>query len=252
MVAKSIENYPAGVPDDAAVTPDGLVEGSGGPDAFLEIAIKCAQARQYDQSLQAIKEIKLTGNRLEALTKVAVEYAEGGQYNQALMVVKTIEERYSYSDRKAEALAKIVGKSTKAEPADKASQVLNQALMVAQTIIDNKYKVNALVAIASQYTEVGQKDKSSQILAQALQLTETMNFDDEKAEALAVIATQYAAVGQADKASKILAQALQLAENLVVRTEERLALYRFCDTWRGLPPKCWGTQRFGFKTQTYN
>lgn len=147
-------------------------------------------------------------------------------------------------------MAKIVEKAAKAEPTRQASQVLDQAVQVAATIKEDKYKVTALSAIASQYAQVGQKDKSSQILAQAHKVAEAVNDDDSQVDALAAIASTYAAVGQKDKASQILAQAFAIAENIVVRAEDNLAQVRHCSTWWGLL-NCWDKQLRGIKRRYY-
>jgi hypothetical protein len=106
------------------------------------------------------------GIKANALTQVAVKAAEAGQYDQAFRVVKTIEELYDSS--KADALAKIGDRATQAEPAARASQVLSQALPIAKSIKAENVKAEALGEIATQYAAVGQADKASQILDQAV------------------------------------------------------------------------------------
>jgi tetratricopeptide (TPR) repeat protein len=104
--------------------------------------------------------------KADALTQVAVKAAQAGQYDQAFRVVKTIEELYDSS--KANALALIGDWATQAEPAVRALEILAQAQAIAKSIKAENIKAEALGEMATQYAAIGQAEKASQILDQAL------------------------------------------------------------------------------------
>ncbi|MBM3237487.1 hypothetical protein FJZ31_14450 [Candidatus Poribacteria bacterium] len=200
--------------------------------ALAEIAARFVEAGQNDkafqllsQAIQVAKTIEDTYYESLALAEIAGKYANVGQYDQAIQLVQTIGDAYS----KARALAEIAARyedrfnnpltpfgrgdvnQVEAGQNDNASQLLSQAIQIAQTIEDAYSKAGVLAEIAGKYASTGQEDKVSQVLSQALQVAKTIGASFEgsgfisvpKAWGLAEVAGKYVEVGQYDDAIQI-------------------------------------------------
>ena len=210
-----------------------IVRASDKAIALSGIAAKYAEDGRKDkaseilsQALQVAREIKsYWEGRDNARSKVAIKYAEVGQYDQALQVANAI----GNSFWKANALSGIAVEYAEDGRKDKASEILSQALQVANG--DRSYRDDALSKVAIKYAEVGQYDQALQVANtsllkanalsgiaveyaedgqydQALQVANTI--DILKASTLSGIAAKYTEAGRKDKASEILSQALQV------------------------------------------
>ncbi len=201
--AKSIEGY-ADVEDyKEYITPDGLINGTSGLDVFAEIAKKCVEVNRFDLALEAIKEIKRTGNRSEALTHLAVRYAASDRFDLALLTIDNIKE----TGNSSQALAQLAIYYGTVGQYDKAFQLLKE--------IDFEYiKIEALIKIVEQATQVKSPTRAKQLLVPALKMVKTTRLEHvNKAASLTAIAIEYAKLGQQSKAEQLLAQALQITEN---------------------------------------
>ncbi len=191
QIAKSLEKFSSQRSKEEAELDTELAE--------AEVAVRAAQAGQYEQALTILKPLKgnggtsyseddepfkdFPGNKTDALTKSALHAARSKNYNQALMFVKSI---MPWDSEKAKAWTEVV---------DEAMQA-------------------------------GQKDEAEQLLNQELRFVNSMNGDNEKASALAEVAIRYVKLGKPNKASRLLDQALWIAENLN-RQRVNLGLVRF-------------------------
>jgi len=173
------------------------------------LADKCFKAGQDDKAADLLSKAfeisKILDKRDSILTEIALEYAKEGQYDQALKVAKEINDRskIDFSVIKATALVGMADNYFKANPNDKAFDLLSQAFSEAKNIrSDINKKDNAFAAVALQYIKVGEYD-------QALQLTKTMYYPLTKAITLTNIAEAYLRSGQKDKVSDMLSPALE-------------------------------------------
>jgi len=173
------------------------------------LADKCFKAGQNDKAADLLSKAfeisKILPDRDGILTEIAFEYAKEGQSDQALRVAREINDRsrIDFSVIKATALVGMADNYFKANPNDKAFDLLSQAFSETQNIrIDMNKKDNAFAAIALQYIKVGEYD-------QALQLTKTMHYPLTKAVTLANIAEAYIRCGKKDRVPDILFFALE-------------------------------------------
>ena len=207
--------------------------------AFTDIAINCAKAEQYDRAIQAVEEIE-DYYKNEALNEIAIEYIKKRHYTQALKFIK--DRDYSKIDR-AEVLIEIAERVVQIESTATAKQLLEQTLLVAETIERIDKRNNALRAIAAQYATLGQQNKSERELNKALNIADTIHYDEYKVLALSAISTQYATFGQQEQAENLLAEALEITDNLPDKAKTEMARRYFCRDWKWFYPLCWNSRQ---------
>src|SRR5262245_30944935 len=190
-------------------------------------------ARQYEQALGIARVAEDAAVRDWALDWIARRRAEAGQYDQALQVIQTLEDPAA----KAKALSVMAGKYTEAgqavlsvdwggwrvterwltpggprwDPhfslpppysAERAAELLAQALQVAETVSDSADKVGVLAEVARGYAAAGRYDRARQII-------DTISDIGLGARVLTALAFHQAAAGQTADAGELLSQALR-------------------------------------------
>ena len=109
----------------------------------------------------------------------------------------------------------IAGKHVELTEADKASQLLSQALETTATITDAESKSSAFVRIAERYLRLEQKDQALQATIRSPQdSADNRECDWEKFWALQDIARTYAEAGQQEQALLLLSQATETARTI--------------------------------------
>lgn len=151
---------------------------------LVAVAVKDAEQSQYDQAIENIKSIadqmpskewgyyyQFQSDKRNGLSQIAIKAAQVGQYEQVFKVIESIDD--FCEDCIAKPLIKLVNKATRTETKDKASQLLDKALSVAQfTVLDESERVEVLAEIANHYAQLGHQQQASDILAQALKTGE--------------------------------------------------------------------------------
>jgi len=159
---------------------------------------------QYEQALKIAGGIENDLYRSYTLVSIASRYAAAGQYEQALKVTEVIKS----AAVKAEVLTTIGSYYAVAGQKEKASQLLSQALQIAQAI-EPEAKASLLVEIAIGYAAVGQYEQAKNV-AQTIQTLLPSDISSGlMALTLAGIAAYYGANGQKEEAAKILPKALE-------------------------------------------
>lgn len=118
------------------------------------------------------------------------------------------------SETQVLALLKVANQYSAAGYPDQASEVLEQASEIAQTVEDVQSKIKLLLQVASGYVDAEEFASATPLLNSALQLTQATIDEQAKLAFLTDIASQYAAANQKDKAADIVAQIEQLRETV--------------------------------------
>lgn len=155
----------------------------------------------FAQAIQVARTLNNEDKKTQTLAELAINSARVNPYHQVLQLTQTI----GNAKTQAYALSRIARDYEKAGNKEQATQALEQAFQIAQTIENTPDKSQKLAEIAVQLGRIAQYDRAIAI-AQTLDATET---DSPKASALAHIANYYAKVGQKEKAIALLSQALQ-------------------------------------------
>ncbi len=96
-------------------------------ERLAEIALKCAEAGEYEQALVLLKPIE-DDEKVVALAKIAIKYAEAEEYHKALEVTRTIK----HTSYKVNVLAEIGFKYAQA-----GEKVDNRARKILREIIED-------------------------------------------------------------------------------------------------------------------
>jgi tetratricopeptide (TPR) repeat protein len=168
--------------------------------ALADIAVSYSIAQQNDQALKVVQQIKNLTRRADVLSQIALQSAKAGQteqatalFTQALQVANKIE---SPPD-KAMALEAIATQYGRVGQKDKAAEVLSQAVQEAKAIWGTSFvKDTVLEKIAVNYAQLGDYE-------QAIQLADTIVEDIPKGRALARIVAQYVEAGQYNQARQV-------------------------------------------------
>jgi tetratricopeptide (TPR) repeat protein len=218
--------------------------------ALVRIAASCAKAGRTDETLENLsqalvlaKTIDKVSSRDYILEEIAVKYAEIELCDQATQVAKIVESGVY----KVSAICQIAGKCIDANQKDKATELLSQALMIANTIELPAPKALSLARIAVKYAEAGLSD-------QALETTKVIESVSDKSMALAEIALKYAENQKFD-------EALEVAKGIESPAHKGWSLARIVDelakagrfnqamevvmTIEGDPPKAWSLAHIG-------
>jgi tetratricopeptide (TPR) repeat protein len=194
---------------------------------LFQIALKMAEAGQYDQAIQVIQLIQNDHQQDSFYNsfwyRIPIVLAEAEQVSQILEVAQAIKDNARKADvlyRTAVRLAEI--------------GQFNQAIQVAQSIEDNPLKASALQAITAVRNdmallpEIGLKLTASEKISDVLQMVVTINNESVKALALRDIALKLASQGQASQAWEVvraiqddLTRGLVLSEIVLKLTESR-------------------------------
>jgi tetratricopeptide (TPR) repeat protein len=147
----------------------------------------------------------------ESLLNRASEYAEVGYYDLAVEIITGVNNPVFTPIEMAE----VAGHYAKAGEGEQATQVLNQALEMAQRLDDAQYKTLTLMGIASHLIQAGQTQLVPQVLELALKSTSAINEVQSRDNAAAIklsgmldITSQFAEVGQQRRAKELLDQTL--------------------------------------------
>jgi tetratricopeptide (TPR) repeat protein len=169
---------------------------------LLDVTVdKAAEAGQFQQALRLAQSTKDDEGKARALDIIVGHYTSLGQYEQALKIAEGIENDLyrSYT------LVRIASRYATAGQYE-------QALKVTEAIKSAAAKAEILTTIASYYAVAGQKEKASQLLSQALQIAQAIEPDAktsfDKASLFVEIAIGYAAVEQYEQAKNV-AQTIQ-------------------------------------------
>jgi tetratricopeptide (TPR) repeat protein len=146
---------------------------------------------------------KLDTPRARVVAEVAVGYATAGQYDVAVQMAQTID----YNYLQAATLVKIAHQSVKAKLADRAIQILSQAMLIAQTIEHKPNRAKVLADIAVEYAATGQSN-------QARTIVQSLADQDFKSNVIVKIVRQYAATREFE-------QAIQFAQLLPDSSPEK-------------------------------
>jgi tetratricopeptide (TPR) repeat protein len=136
--------------------------------------------------------------------------------DKGIPLVCWVREAYSKPEYEAQVLAllKVANQYSAAGYQDKASEVLEQALDIAQTVEDIQSKIKLLLQVASGYINAEKFASATPLLNSALQLTQATTDKQVLLAFLTDIASQYAAANQKDKAADIVAQIEQLRQTI--------------------------------------
>ncbi len=136
--------------------------------------------------------------------------------DKGIPLVCWVREAYSKPESKAQvsALLKVANQYSAAGYPDQASDVLEQASEITQTVEDVQKKIKLLIQVASGYVDAEQFAPATTLLNSALQLTQTTTDKLAKLAFLTDIASQYTAANQKEQAADIVAQIEQLRETV--------------------------------------
>jgi len=136
--------------------------------------------------------------------------------DKGIPLVCWVREAYSKPESEAQVLAllKVANQYSAAGYSDKASEVLEQASEIAQTVEDVQSKIKLLLQVASSYIDAEEFASATPLFNSALQLTQATTDEQAKLAFLTDIASQYAAANQKDKAADIVAQIEQLRQTI--------------------------------------
>jgi tetratricopeptide (TPR) repeat protein len=167
--------------------------------ALLRIADKYLAANQTSQAAEVLSNALAVGqaildppNKGRLLNEIAGKLAQAGQYEQALAAARAIEHK-AWATRTMTDVAQLCAK---AQQADKAAEMLSEALAEAEKTENPDWKASAIAMIAATYAQAKLYDR-------ALQLCETVTRPAEKNAAFAGIAVAYSEQGQCDNALRI-------------------------------------------------
>ena len=133
---------------------------------------------------------------------LAISRASKGLFDQALQVIDEGD-----AERRAQAFGAIAEGMAKAGMVERAKEVLEQALKVAEGIKDAERRARALAAIAVEMAKAGMFDQS-------MKVAEGIEDARERAEALREIAGEMAKAGMVERAKEVFDQALKVAKGI--------------------------------------
>jgi tetratricopeptide (TPR) repeat protein len=144
----------------------------------------------------------------ESLLNRASEYAEAGYYDLAVEIITGVNNPVMTPI----AMVEVAGHYAKAGLDEQASNILNQALEMAQRLDNVEYRTLTLRGIASHLIQAGQTQLVPPVLELALKSTSAINEAQSRDDAAAMklsgmlgIASQFAEVGQQRRAKELLA-----------------------------------------------
>lgn len=168
------------------------------------------------QAIQIARTQTATGCHLsatspeESLLNRASEYAEAGYYDLAVKIMTGVDNPVFTPIKMAE----VVGHYAKAGLGEQATQVLNQAIEIAQRLDDAEYRTLTLIGIAEHLSQAGQIELVHKVLERAVESVSAMDEAQESENAsmkvnhMLRITKQFAQVGQDRRAKELLDQTL--------------------------------------------
>jgi len=168
--------------------------------AYAKVGEKGRALEMLGQTIEKVESDGINRN-------IAYGYLRAGEYDKALQTIVDI-------DGEGHQLYVILKLLREIEDnnMDKISDILPQALRVAETVSSNIGIRSIIIAeIAGSYAKIGEKDKAVELLTNSLELVKDENHPHPyfKAQALAFIAGSFAEAGQEDKALEIAYLTLQ-------------------------------------------
>jgi len=170
---------------------------------LAEVARMFAEVGQHDKAVKIAETVKEAESKAWGLSSISGSFLKGKRLDEALKIAQMIGE----ADSKGRALTSIAKAFGIAGQKDKASDLMRQAQLVAETVADAFRKARALKDLSGGYASLGLYDE-------ALGVVETIPEVDSRIDALLYIASRCKEGGQKKKASEILSQAALLAKSL--------------------------------------
>ncbi len=183
----------------------GVAKTAEDPDAVLaQIAMRLAEAGQYEQALSITATIEASVTRDSSLAPIALMLAEAGQYDQALAATDTIEA----ADIRASGRSQIGVLLAEAEQPEAAANAFKIALQeVAAALPSNEpipqNQLMHLVTMAERMTTAGYPDLALQMLEWVIGNSGTVALDSLAADEKAAIAAQLIELEDFDRALQI-------------------------------------------------
>lgn len=193
---------------------------------LIELGEKKKALEIVSEALISAEAVEDEANKGNALTWVTQSLVSVGNFEQALAVVEAIEHKYRVG-----VLRGVMPVLVKVENKDKAVNVANQALSIAQTVENPQTKVDLFAKLALALFHIGHKetkDKALNVVDRALAITKTLENQETKALALNEIAQVLNEMGEQPNrisALEIVEQALVVAERLS-KEENKVWMFR--------------------------
>jgi serine/threonine protein kinase/S1-C subfamily serine protease len=122
------------------------------------------------QTLEVANSIKDEHAKTKTIYEISIRYAEIGEFDKAIEITKPITDNW-----KSQALIQIT--RIYVQSGQKSSEILNQALEVAKTILEVEHKSHTIYEISIRYAEIGEYDK-------AIETIKLIESDQWKSQAL--------------------------------------------------------------------
>lgn len=181
--------------------------------ALAVIAEEYAYTNKIEKGLEVANTIKGTQAREKAMAEIAVYLAKDGQDNKAMQILSQLWEsskaewRYDFEKASlAKSRSEIAVKYSQAGYKQKAFEIIEEALIVANTIEDDWEKHDLLSTLTLAIAQTGEYDKF-------IDIANEIGYYNHRARIIAKAAIIFAELGKKDKATELLCQSLRIAKS---------------------------------------